>query len=448
MDKNGSVSQKNVMQSMTQLIARGTCVVVVAFLVLLLISFFIAGNHGVADRFFVAICASVFCGVVVYLARSRYYMVSAWLIIGFYLMFAAGIFMAWGINTPLGVLLLGFTIVLAGVMLGPFATIATTLLAIFELFVSQFLYVAGILEPNYKILATAPSYGDAFGYALILLIAALVSWLSRRQLERSLQRAIVAEGELVNEKKLLARRLAERTRELKNAQLEEMQQLYHFAELGQASTTILHELANHLTVLMLSIDELPTKRRDGGISQAKESIKALDDMITQARKRLVIDSSARIFSLEKVIEEVIDDLRGIALRSGIVVKLDPAESKKELTTYGDPLYLTQIMRILINNSIEAHERRGSKNKYISVSLSEVGRIIKISVVDNGSGIEPSMKGQLFKVHKSKKSSGMGIGLYIAKELAEFHFQGGLTYNKSRKDATQFDLILTNKTHSR
>ena len=70
----------------------------------------------------------------------------------------------------------------------------------------------------------------------------------------------MAEDELRIEKSLLAVRLEKRTQKLQAAQLKEMQQLYRFAELGQLSTALLHDLANHLTVLTIDIEDIHKKQ--------------------------------------------------------------------------------------------------------------------------------------------------------------------------------------------
>lgn len=61
-------------------------------------------------------------------------------------------------------------------------------------------------------------------------------------------------------------------------------------------------------------------------------------------------------------------------------------------------------------------------------------IIRIS--DWGRGIAKSKRKQLFKPHHSSKKTGLGLGLYIAKQIAEMQF-GGTIALSPRTDQTEF-----------
>src|SRR4051812_21420069 len=100
------------------------------------------------------------------------------------------------------------------------------------------------------------SFGDVLAYCVGFGMLALVSWLYNREMERSLRQAQGAEAALLQQKATLEVEVEKRTEELRQAQLEEMQQMYRFAELGQLGVTLLHGLANHLTALTLEIEGL------------------------------------------------------------------------------------------------------------------------------------------------------------------------------------------------
>lgn len=89
------------------------------------------------------------------------------------------------------------------------------------------------------------------------------------------------------------------------------------------------------------------------------------------------------------------------------------------------------------------------NSNITVSTQRLENTVRISVIDEGSGIEDSDMANLFtKFHKGNhKERGSGFGLYYAKTIMEMH--GGLirAYNNTNKGATfylELPLLNTNK----
>jgi two-component system sensor histidine kinase PilS (NtrC family) len=53
-----------------------------------------------------------------------------------------------------------------------------------------------------------------------------------------------------------------------------------------------------------------------------------------------------------------------------------------------------------------------------VSMERAGTIVKLDVVDDGPGVAPAMRGQLFEPFFTTAVGGTGLGLYIAREVCE------------------------------
>ena len=102
---------------------------------------------------------------------------------------------------------------------------------------------------------------------------------------------------------------------------------------------------------------------------------------------------------------------------------------------GNGYWLRLAIRELLDNAVRF--RPGPTGR-IDVSLSEVDGNWRISVLDDGFGIEPQNQGQLFKRFARIESDanrhlvGMGIGLYIVQEVARAH--GGRVLVDSRPGA--------------
>jgi len=412
----------------------GTLGVVAALILLLIASLTIYHNNYVIWRVLVGAAILVYLIIAAFCFKHARFDATAWMLILLYTAIGTGILAIWSINAPIGVLVLGFVIFLSGVMLGARYIIPVTIGVVLLLFCLQTLDHFNLIDPDRSLLSVESTFGDVASYGTIFAIFALISWLTRRQTEASLVRALSAERALKKEKILLASRLKQRTRMLREAQLEEMRQLYDFAELGQLTTAILHDLANQLSVLTLDIDDLGhSDARISTVSQAKESIRNIDDMVKRVRKKINNSTKPERFKVSTVIDEVLDILRPLAEKSHILISMEASRPSPYIV--GDPLRLSQVLTVLVNNARTAD---GVKNIHVSIKLKE--GVVSIMVADDGIGIPAGIRKKLFEPMRSTKANGLGIGLYIAKQIIITHFKGKI-YLKDGRRGTKFVIEL-------
>lgn len=428
-------------QPALRLVLAGTFLVVCTLLLLLCVSYFVAGNTYVSDRIFFTACALFYVVIAIFQLKKQHFKVVAWMLIALYIVLACTILIRWGINAPVGILILGFIILLSGVLLGAKYIIPVTLVVVALLILLQYATSISIIRPDLTSLALASGFGDVASYGVIFGVFALVAWMSGRRMEQSLQKALRAETALELEKSLLAERLEQQTRHLREVQFEEMRQLYQFAELGQVSTALLHELANHLTVLTLDIDDLQQRhRRSKAIIHAKESISNLDAMVSQVRKQLHQSTSPTKVDVSQVIEEVIETVQMKANESQVQLLFEKTRSRPSFHVMGDPLRLSQIITIILTNAIQAYTADIHTNRVVEIHATQKRNKIVITVNDWGGGISSDVRKKLFIPFQSKKKNGMGIGLFIAKNMIETHFKGSIQLDK-RTDFTSFIIEL-------
>jgi len=90
----------------------------------------------------------------------------------------------------------------------------------------------------------------------------------------------------------------------------------------------------------------------------------------------------------------------------------------------------QIEQVLINLIKNAHES-GSGEDDVTLSITEVGRELRIEVADRGPGMTDTVLAQALLPFYSTKRAGTGLGLALTREIAEAH--GGRVLLANRED---------------
>lgn len=92
------------------------------------------------------------------------------------------------------------------------------------------------------------------------------------------------------------------------------------------------------------------------------------------------------------------------------------------TVLGDPQLLRQLLANLVGNGLKFH--RDGVPPVVRVAGTEQDGGVEITVSDNGIGIEPEYEDKIFvifqRLHARDVYAGTGIGLSLAKKIAEFH----------------------------
>jgi PAS domain S-box-containing protein len=121
------------------------------------------------------------------------------------------------------------------------------------------------------------------------------------------------------------------------------------------------------------------------------------------------------FNLSKVINECCYDV----CEDG-VYKVN-IEGDMNLELHADPLRIGQIVNNFINNAI----KYAPKSKTIKIHIEKINDTAKVSVIDNGPGIQANKLDYLFDRYyraedAESQSTGLGLGLYICAEIIKKH----------------------------
>lgn len=113
--------------------------------------------------------------------------------------------------------------------------------------------------------------------------------------------------------------------------------------------------------------------------------------------------------------------------------------EKELYASLDKTQLVRIVTNLVKNSIQAIKET-DKNPKIEVKVASEGNSVKITVSDNGKGISEKNKELVFEPKFTTKTSGMGLGLSIIKNIIEA-YDGSISLTSTKGVGTVFTIIL-------
>jgi two-component system sensor histidine kinase PilS (NtrC family) len=106
----------------------------------------------------------------------------------------------------------------------------------------------------------------------------------------------------------------------------------------------------------------------------------------------------------------------------------------------DPLHLYQVLSVLLTNALH-YGHNPYQAAHIQIALRMDAGQPHIDVIDHGPGIRPEDAKHLFTPFFSTSEHGTGLGLYIARQLAEAN-QGQLRYEPLLGGGCRFTLVLS------
>lgn len=104
----------------------------------------------------------------------------------------------------------------------------------------------------------------------------------------------------------------------------------------------------------------------------------------------------------------------------------------------DAAQIRQVLLNLINNAVDAATE--SSNGSVSVRGSHDNAGVEVEVEDNGKGISSEIADHIFELFQTTKTSGMGLGLPLSKQIVEAH-GGQLWWDAVAPHGTRFHLRL-------
>jgi len=118
----------------------------------------------------------------------------------------------------------------------------------------------------------------------------------------------------------------------------------------------------------------------------------------------------------KIVAHVCDLLRAEASTRQIEITSQIENDLPSVTA--DPVRLTQALMNLVINAVQAVEKNGRVQ--VSATKSTTGDTLVLQVQDNGPGIPANKLEEVFDPYFTTKPEGIGLGLWIARQIAVAH----------------------------
>lgn len=352
-------------------------------------------------------------------------------------LFIVGVYVSyfWGTDLPSVLLLFALLIVMAGILIGTKFAFIMALLSGCNVVFFSVLEIMNIYKPHNIWKTEVIHITDSFVYAIILIIIAIVSWLSNREIEKSLIRARISEAALRKKRDKLEILIEKRTKELKIIQAEKLAQLYRFAKFGRMASGLFHDLATPLNLVSLNLDRLRIQSRKLDqqkildikilLKRAIYGTQRLENFVEAARKQVQNQNDSQTLSLKREIQQSVQLLEYQARKAHVEISMNTLSNIK---LFGNSIKFNQLVTNLVSNAIDAYSSVKRKTKNVEITLQKINDMVRFEVKDFGSGIAekdiPNIFEPLFTTKSSKK--GMGMGLSICKDIVEKDFKGKCT----------------------
>jgi two-component system nitrogen regulation sensor histidine kinase NtrY len=208
---------------------------------------------------------------------------------------------------------------------------------------------------------------------------------------------------------------------------------------------IAHEIKNPLTPMRLTIQHLQRAWKDKKENYTELQKKVTNTLIEQIDNLSKIASEFSNFAqMPKANNQKLD--LNITLNNAISLFSNSkdvnisyvSDLKNPVYIYADKEQISRVFINLFNNAIQSipDDRKGN----IEVSLQKLNNIAIIKIKDNGRGIPDEVKDKLFMPNFTTKSSGMGLGLAIIKNIIET-IHGRISFVTTPGEGTTFILEL-------
>ncbi len=201
---------------------------------------------------------------------------------------------------------------------------------------------------------------------------------------------------------------------------------------------VAHEIKNPLTPMRLTVQSFQMRfnENDPDVKKklddySKTLIQQIDTMSS------VANAFSNFASMPAQQNETLNVVKIVELSLEIFNEdfIQFSSIEAEIIARLDRTQLIRVITNLVKNAIQSIPEE-QENKQVQVNVFRENEDVKITVKDNGKGISEENKARIFEPKFTTKSSGMGLGLAIIKNIIE-NYNGTITFESEENRGTTF-----------
>ncbi len=213
---------------------------------------------------------------------------------------------------------------------------------------------------------------------------------------------------------------------------EEVRSSERMRTLGQLGAGIAHQLRNSATGARMAVE---LHRRECPLADTSEStdvaLRELRLMESYIGRFLELGKSRPLqfepVDLCELVDDVLELVEPTCRHAGVLATF--RDRPNSAIVNGDGQALRQIMVNLVLNAVEAVDRTGHDNAEIVIELEKTAADTAVlRTMDSGPGPDAAICARLFEPFVTGKADGTGLGLYVARQVAEA-YGGSLRYER-------------------
>ncbi|HVC18452.1 MAG TPA: ATP-binding protein [Vicinamibacterales bacterium] len=214
------------------------------------------------------------------------------------------------------------------------------------------------------------------------------------------------------------------------------------AQVGELTAGLAHEFRNGLATIhgysrLIDLDALPASYRPY-IQAIRDETGALGEVVTNflAFARPAALTPAPV-DLRGVVDRAVEDAGAECRTRGGSIEVRGTFP----TVEGDEVLLRQAMANLLRNAIEACVAHGVQPRVVvDAAVDRSQRLVRLTVTDNGPGIDPADRDRVFRPFFTTKGQGTGLGLAIVQKIVVSH-NGRVTATASPDGGAALQVLL-------
>jgi signal transduction histidine kinase len=285
-------------------------------------------------------------------------------------------------------------------------------------------------------------FSAALAQSVGLLCGQLGVALENLQIQRSLEEQVEERGRALEQAYLREAHDKERRRQLLEQKL----------KTSLTAAAVVHEIQQPLAAILLKcrlVGQDLAARRDGeALAHLKQHLLSLSGdaeqmAATMERMRMLlrnVETTHSRIDLASTLDSVL-----LYLRSEIKahhVQVGHGGLEQPCMIQGDGAQLQTAVVNLIRNAIQAMEAQSASSRQLVVELERTPGQLRVVVADSGPGFpEDVANGGSWEVPRSTKSTGMGLGLFLAQTAAANHHGDLLIGRSSQLGGAEVVIIL-------